>query len=198
MNDESKPDRPDPSAEPEPTLRVDEDWKEQVAKEKAAEAEDAATVDGDTVADDVATANDATAADDVGGTDATPSDSASEVAADADASRDATSAAGTPSPAGTSPESSSTAGASPQMPPASFEFLVSMLFTQAMSFLGQIPNPESGETRVDKPMAKHSIDTLDLLTEKTRGNLTDDESRMLSDALHTLRMTYVNARITSD
>src|SRR6056297_1249651 len=141
MNEESKPDRPDPSAETEPTLRVDEDWKEQVAKEKAAEAGTGTTADGDaeTPGGDVATAGGHTASDIDGVTDGTPPDRASNVAADADVSHDAT------SPTGTPPDRSSSANAPQAMPPASFEFLVSMLFTQAMSFLGQIPNPESGE-----------------------------------------------------
>ncbi|EMI24897.1 DUF1844 domain-containing protein [Rhodopirellula europaea] len=81
-----------------------------------------------------------------------------------------------------------------KLPPASFEVLVSMLFTQGMSSLGQIPMPGQEEGRVDKPMAKHSIDTLEVLSEKTKGNLSDDESKMLTEATHALRMAYVSTR----
>ncbi|TWT95453.1 DUF1844 domain-containing protein [Neorhodopirellula pilleata] len=82
----------------------------------------------------------------------------------------------------------------PALPPASFEVLVSMLFTQAISALGQIPGP-SGETpSIDKPMAKHTIDTLEMLQEKTKGNLTNEETKMVGEALHALRMTYVSVR----
>ncbi|WP_286762659.1 MULTISPECIES: DUF1844 domain-containing protein [Rhodopirellula] len=81
-----------------------------------------------------------------------------------------------------------------KLPPASFEVLVSMLFTQGMSSLGQIPMPGQEEGRVDKPMAKHSIDTLEVLSEKTKGNLSDDESKMLTEAAHALRMAYVSTR----
>ena len=84
--------------------------------------------------------------------------------------------------------------AGPKLPPASFEVLVSMLFTQGMSSLGQIPMPGQEEGRVDKPMAKHSIDTLEVLSEKTKGNLSDDESKMLTEATHALRMAYVSTR----
>ncbi|EGF27727.1 DUF1844 domain-containing protein [Rhodopirellula baltica] len=81
-----------------------------------------------------------------------------------------------------------------KLPPASFEVLVSMLFTQGMSSLGQIPIPGQEEGRVDKPMAKHSIDTLEVLSKKTKGNLSDDESKMLTEATHALRMAYVSTR----
>ena len=79
-------------------------------------------------------------------------------------------------------------------PPASFEVLISMLFTQAMGTLGQMPNPATGKAEVNKPFAKHYIDTLEMLGEKTEGNLNDDEAKMLSQALHALRMEYVSAK----
>jgi hypothetical protein len=95
-----------------------------------------------------------------------------------------------------SEESTSTSSeeSTPPPPPASFEILVSMLFTQAMSMLGQIPDPDTGQPSVNKPYAKHHIDTLEMLVEKTNGNLTESESSMLSEALHALRMTYVNVK----
>lgn len=89
---------------------------------------------------------------------------------------------------------SDTASEYPPAPPASFEILISMMFTQAMAMLGHMPDPASGETTVNKPYAKHYIDTLDMLGEKTKGNLSDDESKILSEALHALRMAYVNAK----
>ena len=82
----------------------------------------------------------------------------------------------------------------PPAPPASFEVLVSMLFTQAMAMLGHMPDPSSGETTINKPYAKHYIDTLDMLGEKTKGNLNDEESKILSEGLHALRMAYVNTK----
>ena len=45
--------------------------------------------------------------------------------------------------------------------------LVSMLFSQAMTMLGQIPDPQSGEVTTNKPFAKYTIDTLEMLGEKT-------------------------------
>lgn len=81
-----------------------------------------------------------------------------------------------------------------QLPPASFEVLISMLFTQAIAALGQMPNPSGGEMKIDKPMAKHTIDTLEMLQAKTEGNLSPEESKMIGEALHALRMTYVSVR----
>lgn len=81
----------------------------------------------------------------------------------------------------------------PPPPPASFEVLISLLFTQAMGTLGHMPHPATGKVEVNKPYAKHYIDTLEMLGEKTKGNLSDDESKMLSEALHALRMAYVGA-----
>jgi hypothetical protein len=82
----------------------------------------------------------------------------------------------------------------PPLPPASFAVLVGTLGTQALALLGQIPHPESGKVEIDLPYARHFIDTLQVLEEKTRGNLTPDESRVLSELLHELRLAYVAAR----
>ena len=54
-----------------------------------------------------------------------------------------------------------------------------------------IGDPATGEANVNRPMAKHFIDTLAMLQEKTQGNLTEEESAHLRDALHQLRMAYV-------
>ncbi|MGI9445411.1 MAG: DUF1844 domain-containing protein [Rubripirellula sp.] len=82
----------------------------------------------------------------------------------------------------------------PDPPPASFSVLVTMLFTQAMGMLGQMPDPNTGEANVNKPFAKHYIDTLEMLESKTKGNLDDQEAAMLNEALHALRMMYVDTR----
>lgn len=82
----------------------------------------------------------------------------------------------------------------PPPPPATFEVLISMMFTQAMAMLGQMPDPATGEARVNKPYAKHYIDTMEMLGEKTEGNLTDDEKKVLSEAMHAIRMMYVNVK----
>lgn len=64
----------------------------------------------------------------------------------------------------------------------------------AAFFLGQTPDPQSGETRVNLDMARIFIDQLEAIQEKTRGNLSKDEEDVLNSTLTNLRMAYVNAR----
>ena len=61
----------------------------------------------------------------------------------------------------------------------------------AALFLGQIPNPKTGEGEVNLELAKMFIDQLAMIQEKTRGNLTSDESTVLRNALSNLQMVYV-------
>jgi len=63
-----------------------------------------------------------------------------------------------------------------------------------MAMLGQIPDPTTGKASVDKPIAKHYIDTLEMLEQKTKGNVDDEEAKMFAEALHALRITYVSAQ----
>jgi hypothetical protein len=84
------------------------------------------------------------------------------------------------------------AAAAEQLPPASFVELVTMLATQALVSLGQIPHPLSGQAELRPAEAKHFIDLLEVLEQKTAGNLGDDEKALLSDALHQLRLGYVS------
>ena len=79
-----------------------------------------------------------------------------------------------------------------EMPPASFPMLISTLATQSMASMGMLPDPQTGEASAHKPMAKHFIDTMDMLQTKTAGNLTEEESTMLRDTLHQLRMAYMS------
>jgi len=72
-----------------------------------------------------------------------------------------------------------------------FETLVSYLSTTAMFQLGLIPGPSGEHIPADLPNAKRTVDMLAVLQEKTQGNLTANESRMLEDVLYELRMTFV-------
>lgn len=76
-------------------------------------------------------------------------------------------------------------------PPATFEFLVQTLFTQALMALGRIPNPITKQTHRNVVTAKHFIDTLTMLDEKTRGNLSAAERRLLDEIQHQLRLQFV-------
>ncbi len=74
-----------------------------------------------------------------------------------------------------------------------FNALVLSLGSSAIVHLGEAPDPTSGQKREepDLPMAQQSIDLLAMLQEKTRGNLTAEESRFLENMLFDLRMLYV-------
>src|SRR5438093_8401689 len=70
------------------------------------------------------------------------------------------------------------------------EFVV-MHAQNAALFLGQIPNPKTGQGEVNLDLARMFIDQLAMIQEKTRGNLTSEESKVLSNALSNLQMAYV-------
>ena len=72
-----------------------------------------------------------------------------------------------------------------------FVEFVMMHAQNAALFLGQIPNPKSGEPEVNLELAKMFIDQLDMIQEKTRGNLTNEEATVLRNALSNLQMAYV-------
>ena len=113
---------------------VDEDWKSQVAAEKAQQAKTA----------------------------------------------DAPAAAGPQAAAGDMP-----------MPPATWELLLTTLATEAMISLGQIPHPGTGQPVQQFNQAKYLIDTIEMLREKSKGNLTPEESQLTDYLLHQLRIAYV-------
>lgn len=79
-----------------------------------------------------------------------------------------------------------------QLPEASFGFIVTSFATQALSALGYVPNPVTGKSEPDRDLAKHLIDSLGVLEEKTVGNLSEDEGGLLKETLHQLRMAYVS------
>ncbi|MEM6552406.1 MAG: DUF1844 domain-containing protein [Planctomycetota bacterium] len=78
-----------------------------------------------------------------------------------------------------------------QLPPASFETLVSTMVTQAIYGLGGIADPRTGQPVIDLELARHQIDLLGVLQSKTEGNLDDDEKDLLGQTLYELRSRYV-------
>ncbi len=95
-------------------------------------------------------------------------------------------------PVETEPEPAAPAQAAPPMPPASFEFLVISLRWQAEMQLGMY-GPAAGDRRQDLDGARHSIDLLGVLQDKTKGNLTWEEQRLLENSLTELRFRFVQA-----
>ncbi len=78
-----------------------------------------------------------------------------------------------------------------EIPPASLVTLISSLVTQIFMALGGYEDPKTKKRYVDLELAKHHIDTLSVLEEKTKGNLSDEEKKMLDQAIYEVRMQYV-------
>jgi hypothetical protein len=79
------------------------------------------------------------------------------------------------------------------LPPADFSTFMAMLANNVLMLLGQIPDPVTQQRRRDLVQARHTIDILMMLREKTQGNLTPDEDALLQDLLPQLQMAYVQA-----
>ena len=109
----------------------------------------------------------------------------SQVAAEKEAAKRQQPGEGAAAPGPTTPQA-------PQGPiPASFDLLVTTFVTEAMVALGQLPHPADNELAFDPHHARFAIDMLEIIAEKTKGNLTPQEDRGLQDVVHQLRMAFV-------
>lgn len=79
------------------------------------------------------------------------------------------------------------------MPEVTFPAFVMSLNTSALYHLGEIADPATGKKIVDLDLARHAIDTLALIQEKTKGNLSADEEELLKNILYDIKLRYVNA-----
>lgn len=77
-------------------------------------------------------------------------------------------------------------------PDPDFSFFISTLALQASIALGQIANPANNKTENNPQQAKFIIDTLDMLKEKTKNNLTREEANLLENMLYELKMQYIS------
>ncbi len=77
------------------------------------------------------------------------------------------------------------------LPQVTFSTFVFSLSSSALVHLGEIPDPGSQRVETDLPLAKQIIDTLGMLDEKTRGNLSSDEEHLLKSVLYDLRVRFV-------
>jgi Domain of unknown function (DUF1844) len=75
--------------------------------------------------------------------------------------------------------------------PMSFQTLVLSFSTTAMLQLGILANPATGKSEKDLPGAKQTIDILEILKQKTKGNLTSEEAQLLEASLYDLKMSYL-------
>ena len=81
----------------------------------------------------------------------------------------------------------------PPLPEANFTSLIFSLSSSALINLGEVPDPSTGKKHKDLQIAKHTIDIIAMLKEKTAGNLTDDEKKFLEAVLTDIRWRFVNA-----
>ena len=93
-------------------------------------------------------------------------------------------------PAPAPPDAAAPQG-TPVLPEVDFHTFVLSLGSSALLHLGELEHPDAGGPQIDLPLAKHTIDILAMLQEKTRGNLTPDEAKFLEGLLYELRMRYV-------
>lgn len=81
-----------------------------------------------------------------------------------------------------------------QLPEINFATFIFSLNSSVLVHLGIIEDPATGKKVRNLPLAKQTIDILGMLEEKTQGNLTDDEAKMLKNILYDLRMIYVREK----
>lgn len=77
---------------------------------------------------------------------------------------------------------------------ASFSLLVMSIASNAVMAMGLTPDPQTGKTEVDKSLARFNIDLLMVLNEKTKNNLTGEESGLLTSILQDLQMKFLQVK----
>jgi len=75
--------------------------------------------------------------------------------------------------------------------PVTFASFVVSLASSAFVHLGETPDPSTGEPTVNLALARNTIDLIGLLDEKTKGNLDDDEAKLVESVLYELRTKFV-------
>jgi hypothetical protein len=79
------------------------------------------------------------------------------------------------------------------LPEINFSSFILSLSSSTLLHLGEIADPQSGGKKKDLALAKQSIDIISLLKDKTKGNLTQEEGKLLDHLLYDLRMRFVKA-----
>lgn len=79
----------------------------------------------------------------------------------------------------------------PPRPPIDFPSYILSYYTQGLVLLGEVPNPYTNKKEEDVEAARHTIDILSMLEQKTKGNLGNDEKQLLESVLYELRMKFM-------
>jgi hypothetical protein len=88
-------------------------------------------------------------------------------------------------------ESGSVGGEAPPKPTIDFPSYILSYYTQGLVLLGEVPNPYTNKKEEDVDAARHTIDILSMLQEKTKGNLSQAEKELIETVLYELRMRYM-------
>lgn len=80
-------------------------------------------------------------------------------------------------------------------PPITFTNFVLSLSTSALFHFGDFPDPANGKTQKNLPAAKQTIDILDMINEKTKGNLNEQENNLIQGVIYELKMRYVKENV---
>lgn len=80
-----------------------------------------------------------------------------------------------------------------ELEPLDFSTFILSLSTSVLMNLGLVENPVTGKTEKEPAVARQTIELITLLKEKTKGNLSDEESKLMDNVLHELRLWYVKA-----
>jgi hypothetical protein len=77
--------------------------------------------------------------------------------------------------------------------PADFLQLIGKLYQEGLAFMGLFDDPKTGQSMANFPIASWHIDILGVLEEKTKGNLTEEEAKLIKEAVANLKVTFVRA-----
>lgn len=94
-------------------------------------------------------------------------------------------------PAPAAPAAADRPEAGRELPTVDFHTFILSLGSSALLHLGELEHPDGREAHPDLPLAKHTIDIIAMLQEKTKGNLTPPEERLIESLLYDLRLRYV-------
>jgi Domain of unknown function (DUF1844) len=88
----------------------------------------------------------------------------------------------------------SPAGTKTPLPKIDFSSFVLSLYSSGLAQLGKVEDPITGKKSINLDLAAHTIDMIAMLEEKTRGNLTQEENKLLQALLNEIRLAYVEAK----
>jgi hypothetical protein len=89
------------------------------------------------------------------------------------------------------PEEKSAEREAPPRPPIDFPSYILSYYTQGLVLLGEVPNPYTNKKEEDVDAARHTVDILSMLQQKTKGNLSKDEEQLLDSVLYELRIKFM-------